>query len=202
MENSRSDVPMPLQPLDPLHKYSLPYESIWNGALYSTFWMKINSQNVLVWLSKMVWHNIFAPDAETGKRHKESLTPAVDWLDALIGPGGLLLLLSDLLQSQFQFYGWGQNKEIHNNFIKEIASCWRVTYWAWVELVSEVHFIKIYYASQFSAASGVVEWSWFNIVPIVLLNFLHVISCRDLTDDCIAHRVVRMKPYMLYSMGI
>jgi hypothetical protein len=137
MENSRSDVPMPLQPLDPLHKYSLPYESIWNGALYSTFWMKINSQNVLVWLSKMVWHNIFAPDAETGKRHRESLTPAVDWLNALIGPGGLLLLLSDLLQSQFQFYGWGQNKEIHNNFIKEIASCWSVTHtehgWSWCQ---------------------------------------------------------------------
>ncbi len=27
--------------------------------------------------------------------------PVVDWLDGLIGPGGLLLEVSDLLQSQF-----------------------------------------------------------------------------------------------------
>jgi hypothetical protein len=27
--------------------------------------------------------------------------PVVDWLDGLIGPGGLLLVVSDLLQSQF-----------------------------------------------------------------------------------------------------
>jgi hypothetical protein len=33
------------------------------------------------------------------------LTPAIDWLDGLIGPGGLLLVASHLLQSQFQFYG-------------------------------------------------------------------------------------------------
>jgi hypothetical protein len=34
----------------------------------------------------------------------------VDWLDILIGPGGLLLVVSDLLQSQFQFYGSGWEK--------------------------------------------------------------------------------------------
>jgi hypothetical protein len=33
------------------------------------------------------------------------LTPAVDWLDGLIGLHGLLLVVSHLLQSQFQFYG-------------------------------------------------------------------------------------------------
>jgi hypothetical protein len=46
-----------------------------------------------------------APAAEIGKKTDETLTPAVDWLDALIGPRGLLLLISDLLQFQFQFYG-------------------------------------------------------------------------------------------------
>jgi hypothetical protein len=54
------------------------------------------SQNMPVWLSKM----IFAQDAEAGKRH-ESLTPAGDWLDCLIGSGGLVLVVSQHLQSQF-----------------------------------------------------------------------------------------------------
>jgi hypothetical protein len=43
-------------------------------------------------------------------RLEQSLTPAVDWLDCLIYPGGLLLVVSHLLQSQFQFYGWGWEK--------------------------------------------------------------------------------------------
>ncbi len=33
---------------------------------------------------------IFAPFAETGKKPQQGLTPVVDWLDRLIGPGGLL----------------------------------------------------------------------------------------------------------------
>jgi len=34
------------------------------------------------------------------------LTPAVDWLDGSVGSGGLLLVVSYLLQFRFQFYGW------------------------------------------------------------------------------------------------
>jgi hypothetical protein len=41
------------------------------------------------------WHSIFA---------HQSLTPAVDWLDAWIGQGGLLLLVSYLLLFWF-YYG-------------------------------------------------------------------------------------------------
>jgi hypothetical protein len=33
------------------------------------------------------------------------LALAIDWQDGLIGPGGLLLVVSNLLQPQFQFYG-------------------------------------------------------------------------------------------------
>jgi hypothetical protein len=53
--------------------------------------------------AKWFWPNIFlAEDAETGKKAQQSLTPALlDWLDGLIGPSGLLLLIS---QSLFQFY--------------------------------------------------------------------------------------------------
>ncbi len=46
----------------------------------------------------------FAEDTGAAKgRTHQTLTPAVDWLDNLIGPGGLLLVVSHLLQSQFQF---------------------------------------------------------------------------------------------------
>jgi hypothetical protein len=32
---------------------------------------------------------------------QQSVTPAADWLDGLIGPGGLLLVVLPLLQSEF-----------------------------------------------------------------------------------------------------
>jgi hypothetical protein len=36
------------------------------------------------------------------------LLPVSDWVDSLIGPSGLLLvILPPTLRSQFQFYGWG-----------------------------------------------------------------------------------------------
>ncbi len=41
---------------------------------------------------------------------QQSLTPAVDWLDGLIGWCGLLVVVSHVSQSQFQFYGWGWEK--------------------------------------------------------------------------------------------
>jgi hypothetical protein len=34
----------------------------------------------------------------------------VDWLDGQIGSSGLLLMVFYILQSQFQFYGWGCEK--------------------------------------------------------------------------------------------
>jgi hypothetical protein len=40
----------------------------------------------------MVLAELFAQDAEAGKGH--NLTHAVDWLDSLIGPGGLQLVVS------------------------------------------------------------------------------------------------------------
>jgi hypothetical protein len=60
--------------------------------------MKKN-EGILVWLCKMDCHNIFAQDAEAGKRHSKASHLL------LIGPGGLQLVVSHLLQSQFQFYG-------------------------------------------------------------------------------------------------
>jgi hypothetical protein len=42
------------------------------------------------------WPSIFAQFAEAGKKAQQSLTPAVDWLDSLIGPGEFLLLVSHL----------------------------------------------------------------------------------------------------------
>jgi hypothetical protein len=51
------------------------------------------------------WPSIFAQFAEAVKKAQQSLTPAVDWLDSLIGPVGLLLVVSYLLQSQFRSYG-------------------------------------------------------------------------------------------------
>jgi hypothetical protein len=63
------------------------------------------SQNVLVWLSKMVLVQHFWSGCQGWQQAQQSLTPAVDWLDGLIGPGGLLILVSHLFQSQFQFYG-------------------------------------------------------------------------------------------------
>ncbi len=46
--------------------------------------------------AKWLWPSIFLWDAEAGKKEQQSLTPAVDWLDSLIGPGGLLLVVSHL----------------------------------------------------------------------------------------------------------
>jgi hypothetical protein len=45
-----------------------------------------------IWLSKMGFGPtfIFAPFAEAGKKPQRRLTPVVDWLDRLIGPGGFL----------------------------------------------------------------------------------------------------------------
>ncbi len=43
-----------------------------------------------------------------------SLAHALDWLDILIGPGGLLLPGYDLLQPMFYDHGWG----LGNNKLK------------------------------------------------------------------------------------
>jgi hypothetical protein len=47
-----------------------------------------------VWLSKMVFTQHFYTGCWGWQKAQQSLTPAVDWLDGLIGPGGLLLIVS------------------------------------------------------------------------------------------------------------
>jgi hypothetical protein len=58
------------------------------------------SQNMPVWLSEMVFGPAFLHRMwRVAKGIVKA--PVVDWLDGLIGPGGLLLVVADLLQSQF-----------------------------------------------------------------------------------------------------
>jgi hypothetical protein len=45
---------------------------------------------------KWFWPSIFPQDADAGKRLNNALTPAVDWLDSLIGSGGLPVVVSHL----------------------------------------------------------------------------------------------------------
>jgi hypothetical protein len=54
--------------------------------------------------AKWFWPSISVQDIEACKRYSRSLTLAIDWLDGLTGPSGLLLIISHLLQ--FLFYGW------------------------------------------------------------------------------------------------
>jgi len=42
--------------------------------------------------AKWFWPSIFVHFAEAGERHNQNLTPAVDWLNSSIGPGGTLLV--------------------------------------------------------------------------------------------------------------
>jgi len=70
------------------------------GAQYVALQKKIGRQKVKTcWFcsTKWFWPIIFAHDATASK---QSLTPAVDpvvdWLERLIGPGGLLLVVSNL----------------------------------------------------------------------------------------------------------
>ncbi len=58
--------------------------------------------------SAWFWPSISMQNVEAGERYSKSLTLAMDWLDGLTGPSGLLLIISYLLQ--FQFYGWGWKK--------------------------------------------------------------------------------------------
>jgi hypothetical protein len=48
--------------------------------------------------------------AKVTAKPNTSCSLAVDWLDKLIGPGGLLLVASHHLQSQSHFYGWRWEK--------------------------------------------------------------------------------------------
>jgi hypothetical protein len=72
------------------------------------------TQNMLVWLSKIVWPSIFAHGAAAaGKKVQQSRTPAAaDWLDGLIGQGGLLLHSS--LSAFCSFMGGVGKKEKTN----------------------------------------------------------------------------------------
>jgi hypothetical protein len=61
------------------------------------------SQNMPVSLSKMVLAQHFCTGCCDLPKPQQSLIPAVNWLYGLIGPGGLLLVISQHLQSPFQF---------------------------------------------------------------------------------------------------
>ncbi len=68
------------------------------------------SQNKPVWLSNMVLDSIFARDSEAGERHSKAwhllLIGQMVWLaHGLIGPSGLQLVVSYLVQSRFYFMG-------------------------------------------------------------------------------------------------
>jgi hypothetical protein len=69
------------------------------SAWYVAQQKKIGRRKVeTCWFGSVKWlqPSIFPQDVEVGKRKQQSLTPAVDWLDSLIGPGGLLLVVSHL----------------------------------------------------------------------------------------------------------
>jgi hypothetical protein len=51
----------------------------------------------------------------------------------LIGPCGLLVVVSHIWQSQFQFYGWGWGEKKTNLGCEKY--CYRAAYWAWVEML-------------------------------------------------------------------
>jgi hypothetical protein len=93
------------------------------------------SQNEPVWLSKMVLAQHFCTGCWGQQKAQQSLKPAVNWWDSLIDLGGLLLVVvvSDLLQSHFQFDGWGWEKVLTTLGCEKY--CCRATYWAWVELL-------------------------------------------------------------------
>jgi hypothetical protein len=64
---------------------------------------------------------------------QQSVTPAIDWLDSLIGPGDLVLVVSHLCQVPvFSFMrGVGEKK---TKLGCEKYFC-KVTYWAWLEML-------------------------------------------------------------------
>jgi hypothetical protein len=88
------------------------------------------SQNMSVWLSKMVfWPSIFALFAEAGKRCSKA---AVDWLDSLLGPGGLLFVVSHpfAVPVLVLWLGLEKSKQLNLNVRNIFAGshtehCWR-----------------------------------------------------------------------------
>jgi hypothetical protein len=69
---------------------------------------------------------------ETQWNHIHWLLPLSDWLDTLIGPGGLLLVVFHHLNSQFQFYWWGWRNVTKIWMWENIFS---ITYWALLEML-------------------------------------------------------------------
>jgi hypothetical protein len=59
------------------------------SALDSKFWMK-KTQNMLVWLSRIVLTQHSCTGCRGWQKAWRSLTPAVDWLDGLIAPDEML----------------------------------------------------------------------------------------------------------------
>jgi hypothetical protein len=54
------------------------------------------SQNMLVWCSKTILNQHFSTGCFFWEKAQQRLALAADWLDSLIGPGGLLLVVSCL----------------------------------------------------------------------------------------------------------
>jgi hypothetical protein len=52
-----------------------------------------------------------------------SLTPTLDWPYKLIGPSGLLLVISHLYSHNFHVYGWGMG---HNKPINQTSWMWQI----------------------------------------------------------------------------
>jgi len=86
------------------------------------FWMKI-SKNLPNMLSKMALAQRFCSICWGSQKPLHSLTPALDLAALLIGPGGLLLVGSDLLQSQFHLLWVGLGKQWISNLECEKFSC-------------------------------------------------------------------------------
>jgi hypothetical protein len=69
------------------------------NTLYNVVWVKINKKLTNI-LSKMtVTQHSILPNIMRLANPQHTLTPVLHWLYVLIGPGGLLLVDSDLLLS-------------------------------------------------------------------------------------------------------
>jgi hypothetical protein len=71
------------------------------------FWVRTSNTFLPDLLSKMALAKYFCSIWGGWPKPLHSLAHALDWLDILIGPGGLLLLGYDLLQPMFYVHGWG-----------------------------------------------------------------------------------------------
>jgi hypothetical protein len=95
---------------DPQHgSQSLEQPPHWCTVQRNFEWRKVKTCQF--GSTKWFWAQHFFTRCWGWQKAQQRLRPAVDWLDGLIGPGELLVVVSHILQSQFQFYGWGWGKK-------------------------------------------------------------------------------------------